>query len=156
MRQSSHLITGAALAAALTATAGSADEIVLRNGGRLSGVIVERTETRVTIETGPGRVTLPMSRVERIVDGESALETYAERAEALAPGDAAGWAELARWAKQHDLQTQARAAWERVLAIDPATPRPTPGWAACPSTAAGCRPTTPTARAATCPTRGAG
>jgi hypothetical protein len=127
MRHASHLITGAALAAALTATAGSADEIVLRNGGRLSGVIVERTETRVTIETGPGRVTLPISRVERIVDGRSALETWSERAEALAAGDAAGWAELARWAKQHELQTQARAAWERVLAIDPGHPEANAG-----------------------------
>lgn len=127
MRESSHLIAGAALAAVLAATAVSADEIVLRNGGRLSGVIVERTETRVTIETGPGRVTLPMSRVERIVDSRSALETYAERAEALEPGDAAGWAELARWARENDLLTQARTAWERVLAVDPGHPEANAG-----------------------------
>ena len=46
----------------------------------MSGRIVERTATRVAIETGPGRVTLPLTRVERIVEGRSALEVFAERA----------------------------------------------------------------------------
>jgi hypothetical protein len=60
-----------------------------------------------------------MSRVERIVESRSALEAFAERAEALDAGDAAGWAELARWAEERELLTQARLAWQRVLATDP-------------------------------------
>ena len=74
------------------------------------------------IETGPGRVTLPMTRVEKIVDGRSNLNVFQERAGALAPGDAAGWAGLARWAADHDLVTQSRGAWQRVLALDPQNP----------------------------------
>ena len=63
-----------------------------------------------------------MKRIERIVESRSALEEFHERAAALAPGDAAGWATLARWAAERDLVTQSREAWQRVLAADPAHP----------------------------------
>jgi hypothetical protein len=102
------------------AAAAPADEVRLKGGGRVSGVVVERTPTAVVIETGPGRVTLPMSRVERIVEGRSTLAAYRERAAQLTPADAAGWADLARWAGDRGLLTQAREAWQRVLAADPA------------------------------------
>jgi len=105
------------------AVAAGADEVVLKTGGRISGVIVEQTAERVVIETGPGRVTLPMTRVDRVVAAPSALAGYRERAAMVAPTDAAGWAELARWAEAHELTTQARDAWERVLAIEPGHPQ---------------------------------
>jgi hypothetical protein len=101
---------------------GAADEIYLRGGGKVTGVIAERTKDTVSVETGPGRVTLPMTRVERIVDGRSALEAYRERAAALATRDVDGWARLARWAAESDLQTQSHEAWQRVLAFDPGHP----------------------------------
>ena len=89
------------LAAVLLATAPAlGDEIYLKGGGRVSGRIVERTATRVAIETGPGRVTLPLTRVERIVEGRSTIEAFAEQAADLAAGDVAGWADLARRAEQ--------------------------------------------------------
>jgi hypothetical protein len=110
---------GPLLAASLAAAPAVGDEIILKGGGRVSGRVVERTATRISIETGPGRVTLPMSRVEKIVEGRSAIEAFAERAEALAPSDVQGWAELARWAEERDLLTQARVAWQRVLDHDP-------------------------------------
>jgi hypothetical protein len=111
-----------AVGAALAASVASTDEVLLRGGGRVSGVVVDRTPTTVVIETGPGRVTLPLTRVERIVEGRSTLVTFQERAAAIAPGDAAGWAALARWAGERDLVTQSRSAWHRVLAIDPQNP----------------------------------
>jgi hypothetical protein len=113
---------GPLLTAVLAAAPALSDEIHLVGGGRVSGRVVERTATRVAIETGPGRVTLPLSRVERIVEGRSALETFAERAAELEAGDVAGWAELARWAEERNLLTQARLAWQRVLATDPGHP----------------------------------
>jgi hypothetical protein len=85
-------------------------------------VIVERTKDAVVIETAPGRLTFPLGRVEKIVESRSALEEYRERAAELGPGDAAGWAMLARWAAERDLLTQAREAWQRVLAADPSHP----------------------------------
>jgi hypothetical protein len=110
------------LSAAWLAAPALADEIFLRGGGRVSGVIVERTPDAVSIETAPGRVTLSMRRVERIVGGRSALEEFRERAARLAARDAEGWAALARWATDRDLVTPSREAWRRVLAVDPAHP----------------------------------
>lgn len=95
------------------------DEVFLKGGGRIAGVVVERTATRLALEVGPGRITLPMSRVIRIVEGQSSLAAFRERAAALAPGDAAGWLQLAVWAEERGLGTQARGAYEKVLAIDP-------------------------------------
>jgi hypothetical protein len=115
---------GVTSAAALAlAAAAPADEVVLKTGGRISGVVVERTAERVVIETGPGLVALPMTRVERVVAAPSALAGYRERAARVAPTDALGWAELARWAEDRELTTQARDAWQRVLELEPGHPQ---------------------------------
>ena len=73
----------------------------------------------IVIETGPGRVTLPMAASAKVVEGRSALEAYQERAAALAPGDAPAGPTLARWAAERGLVTQSREAWQRVLSADP-------------------------------------
>jgi len=109
------------LVLALSASAG-ADEVYLRGGGRISGIVVDRTDRAVVVEAGPGRVSVPLSRVERIEDGTSALQDYKARADALDPTDPTAWAQLARWAEDHDLATVARETWERVLALDPDHP----------------------------------
>ncbi len=110
------------LSAALLAAPAVPDEVFLRGGGCVRGIIVERTKDAVVLETAPGRVTLSMRRIERIVESRSALEEYEERAATLAPGDVGGWAALARWAAERNLLTPAREAWRRVLAADPSHP----------------------------------
>lgn len=97
----------------------AADEVFLKGGGRLEGIVVEQDAKSVVIEMGPGRVTIPRSRVERIVGGSAALTTYRERASRLSATDTAGWFELALWAQGRGLTTQAQAAFERVVGIDP-------------------------------------
>jgi hypothetical protein len=99
-----------------------ADEVVLRGGGKVTGIIVERTTTSIVLETAPGRVSIPLERVASIRSTDSDLASYAERAARLAPDDAAGWASLARWAKGRDLRTQSREAYQRVLELDPGNP----------------------------------
>ena len=105
--------------ALLAGSPASADEVLLRNGGRIDGVLVEETARAVVIETGPGRVSLPMAQVARIVRTRSALEAWRERAASLHPADSRGWASLARWAEDAGLGTQAKEAWQRVVAVDP-------------------------------------
>jgi hypothetical protein len=104
---------------ALAPSALAADEVHLRGGGRLSGVVLERTAESVLVEVGPGQIRLPMIRVERIVVGPSALALYRTRAAALAADDVNGWVRLARWAEAQGLLTQAREAYQRVLDLDP-------------------------------------
>ena len=114
--------SGWGLAVALLATApATADVVQLRSGGRVTGVIVQQTSEAVTIDAGPGRLTLPMAQVARIVPGRSPLQEWRERAAALSPRDAQGWAALARWAEQNRLYTQEREAWERVVAVTPSS-----------------------------------
>lgn len=96
-----------------------ADEVALRGGGKVTGIIVERTTTSIVLETAPGRVSIPLYRVASVRSTDSDLATYAERAAKLAPEDAAGWASLARWAKGRELRTQSREAYQRVLELDP-------------------------------------
>ena len=97
-----------------------ADEVVLKGGRSLFGEVVGRTATTVTIEIAPGRVTFPLSAVDHISSGPSALGAFRERSQRLAQDDAAGWLALALWARDHGLATQANEAFERVTAIDPA------------------------------------
>ena len=106
----------------LASGAARADEVLLKGGGRLSGVVVEKTDTTVSIECSPGRVTIPLSRVEKISQAPSSLEGWRERAASLAPGDVQGWVALAHWADERGLGTQARESWQRVLAMDPGHP----------------------------------
>ena len=102
----------------LVGAAANADDIYLRSGGKLTGVIVSQTAAAVEIEVGAGRVTMPRSLVERIIVGESALSVYQARVRTLSPTDASGWLELADWARRADLSGQAREAYKRVLARD--------------------------------------
>ena len=98
----------------------AADEVLLRGGGRLHGIVVEHSADSIVVETGPGRITLPLARIERIVPGTSQLATYRRRAGALTSTDVQGWLELALWAQDVGLATQARAAFEHVVSLDPA------------------------------------
>jgi hypothetical protein len=122
MRHVSSRTGVAVVAIAVAAAPAAADEVFLRGGGRVTGVIVERTKDAVVLETAPGRVTLPMRRIEKIVESRSALKGFRDRAAALAPRDVDGWAALARWAAERDLLTQAREAWQTVLAAEPSHP----------------------------------
>ena len=92
----------------------------LKGGGRLVGdVIVEAAPTRSCSRSGRGRVTLPLSSVDRIVSSTVALAEYRERAAPLSRATSpAGW-RSAVWAELKDLRTQSREAWRHVLAADP-------------------------------------
>ena len=96
-----------------------ADDIYLKSGGKMSGRILSQTETLVEIDVGVGQVGVPMSSVARIEKRRSPLDDYDDRAKALRADDLNGWLDLARWASSQGLSTQARLAYQKVLAIDP-------------------------------------
>lgn len=97
-----------------------ADEVFIRGGGHLSGDVVERGPDFIMVDIGSGRIGLLLSSVDRIVPGATAVGLYRQRAASLNPGDVAGWLALGRWARDHDLNTNAREAFEYVLAVEPA------------------------------------
>jgi len=96
-----------------------ADEVYTRSGGHLTGEVVERDERHIVVDIGLGRVELPLSYVERIEPGEAPITVYRRRAQALSGDDTGGWLDLARWARDHDLGSQADEAFHRVVEVDP-------------------------------------
>jgi hypothetical protein len=113
MRASVFLVAG------LWAASASADEVYLKSGGQLSGRVVTRTATELTVDVGAGRITVPTSAVVRVEEGRSALDEYDDRAAKLAPEDVGGWLALGDWASARALGTQAQQAYGRALAAAP-------------------------------------
>jgi hypothetical protein len=114
---------GAAIGLAIfTAASVGADEVYLVGGGRVSGIVVDETDTSVEVEIGAGHVTVARSGVDHIVRTRSPLATYHAKAQALADNDVAGWLALAEWARRSELGTQAREAYSHVLEIAPDNP----------------------------------
>ena len=111
----------ASLLVAALAVPGSAlaEQVILKNGRRISGILVERSASHVAMQIGPGQVKIPLANVERVLEGRSALATFGERAERLQPSDRDGWLALGLWARDASLDTQARQCFERALALDP-------------------------------------
>lgn len=103
----------------LLAPSAWADRVILKSGGSLSGVVVEKNHERVLLDVGPGRVGIPMARVERIESGGSALASYREQAARIAAADAEAWVALGHWAREQGLETQARQAFEMALQAQP-------------------------------------
>jgi hypothetical protein len=97
----------------------AADDVILKGGGKVSGRILSKTDTAVEVDIGAGVIKVPMTSVVRIDQKRSALDDYYERAQTLAASDAAGWLQLGRWASGQGLGTQARTAFENVIATDP-------------------------------------
>jgi hypothetical protein len=118
MKDALRRLAFAALAIA-AAAASEADVVYLQGGGSLEGRIVAQTETTIEVDIGAGSLSFPMSSVERVETGRSPLDDYDERAAALEDDDLDGWLDLARWASRAALGTQAKWAYEKVLAIDP-------------------------------------
>src|SRR5688572_19857616 len=115
------LVLGLAVAAAPLGAAG--DDIHLTSGGQVSGRIVERTATAITVDIGAGRITVPSSSVVKVVEGKSALHEYEERASKIPANDVEGWLALGDWASSQGLGSQAKEAHNRALSASPGDPR---------------------------------
>lgn len=104
----------------LLAPLAAADEIHLKSGRTVTGVVVERTATTLVVDVGPGRVGFPLATVVKVVSAESDLAAYRDRSARLRADDVAGWTELGYWAREQGLETQAREAFEHAVRLDPA------------------------------------
>ena len=112
----------AVLALAATPLPLVGDELFLKGGGRVTGEIVQETETAMTVDIGAGKMTVQKSAVVRVERSSSPLQEYRARAATLAPDDIEGWRALGRRAESQGLTVQAREAFAKVKAILPDDP----------------------------------
>lgn len=107
-----------ALALALLAAAAPADELLLRNGNRIEGV-VETDGDEFVIRDGASAMRIPRHEVREIVR-KPTLEQRYENLRLVTPEDnLEEQLSLARWCRQNKLPKQARAHFEKAVALDP-------------------------------------
>ncbi len=97
-----------------------ADVIWLETGNKISGEIVEETETQVIVRTRFGvRHAIDREEIVKIERESDPREAFRKRFEAVDSTDADGYVEVGRWAEEHGLKEQARKAYLKAIEIDP-------------------------------------
>lgn len=95
-----------------------ADEVLLRNGGKLEGIACQDGD-RVIVEMKAGTVTLRATDVAEIVNRETPLHVYQERlARIQSSPSASAYFDLALWAKSKGLPRYLNGLLERVIALE--------------------------------------
>lgn len=99
--------------------AASADTLVLKNGGKLDGVVVAERDGNVHFRTADGLAVYPKSQVAEIINGRTLIEEYAKRRHALVFTDAASHFALAQWCEKRGLWGERTDLLEQVVTIEP-------------------------------------
>ena len=114
-------IVSCILAGALAPLAAVADSVHLKNGESFEGVEAVVSGDHVRIELPIGSLRLPLIKVARIEEVDSTLGEYRAREQRLDPADdAAGWLDLALWARANDFDRGAEKAALTAARLDPA------------------------------------
>lgn len=105
----------------LLAAPSHADDVRLRNGKVFEGVIAEERGDTVLVRIPGGSLSLARASVREIVRSASPYAEYLDRVRALraANAGAADWLALARWARDHELDTAVREAALEAAALEP-------------------------------------
>ena len=100
-------------------SAALADEILLRNGHKITGIEREEKD-RIVIETGYGTVAFPRDQVVSVTKGETALHAWPIRyAEIEKSKDAKDFTKLAAWATENGMPRYVNGLMKRALELDP-------------------------------------
>ena len=110
------------LAALFLALPADATVIVLKNGNRLEGTVVEEDADSVTVKTIVGMIELKRDDIDTIIEQDTPLETYRKDAANLAPDDVDGRMKLAAYCERNGLQIQAADLYRQVLKLKPDHP----------------------------------
>lgn len=106
------------LAGSLAGASAFADQIQLKGGGSIEGVVIEDGDD-VVIQMDMGTVTLPRAEIALVVPAASALDELKTRLDAVGDTDARGLFAVARWAATRGLLARARAIARQVIARQP-------------------------------------
>lgn len=107
----------AALFLLVAAPAALADDVVLKNGGKLEGKARKDGDT-VVVDTGAGEVRLRGDEVASITPAPTRLDLYRERAAAARKDDASAQVELATWCRDKGLLDLEKKHLRAAIALD--------------------------------------
>lgn len=95
--------------------------VILEDGTELAGVLIEETETSVSIRSAFGVTTIEMSKVKEIQRGVNpAQREYRERASrARRKNSASAWYEVGNWARGKGLEEESQEAFNEAIKLDP-------------------------------------
>jgi hypothetical protein len=113
------LCCGLALSASfLTLASARADELTLKDGEKIEGVVVDSGD-EVVVHLDFGDIGIAKSEVASIRRGDTPLSELAARRAKIGARDVKGLLDLALWVEQNGLSTNARAIYREVIAIEP-------------------------------------
>ncbi|MGH9552340.1 MAG: hypothetical protein ACRD3W_23335, partial [Terriglobales bacterium] len=96
------------------------DVVILENGGRVEGTLVNAKKAphdKYVIETATGRVTLDRSQVKEVIEKSASQDEY-EKMRRQLPDTVEGQMSLALWCRDHNLPKQRQKHLEHVLELD--------------------------------------
>lgn len=102
----------------LLASVAAADEVELVDGTKIEGKVTDLGDS-IKITKGGASITYPKSAVKKITYRKTAEELYAEKTKELKDDDLDGRVALAKWCLENKLSREAKAEWQKVVAIDP-------------------------------------
>ncbi|MBS0196340.1 MAG: hypothetical protein JSR77_06240 [Planctomycetes bacterium] len=97
-------------------------EVLLKDGRKVIGILVERTEDEVVLSIAGLRTVIPAKTVEKLSTLPTIDEQYKQLKNGIDPGDAEGLTRLAEWLRSHDRLDAALEEVERALAVEPTLP----------------------------------
>ena len=101
------------------ASSAVADEILLRNGHKITGIEREEKE-RIVVETGYGTVAFPRDQVVSVTKGETPMHAWPVRfAEVEKSKEAGDFTKLAAWARENGLPRYVAGLMRRAMELDP-------------------------------------
>lgn len=96
-----------------------AEEIILKNGNRLYGKIVEQDENNCVLETGFGLISLSWSQIKEVRGIKSLLEQYWEYLNQCDPENVEQLWNLAVWCEENQMENQRNALLAKILILNP-------------------------------------
>jgi len=102
----------------LIVSATFADEVVLKDGGRIKGTVTSEDDEQVTINTAAGGFAFDRDKVENIIYERLPAQVFEEELSAIADDDVDALLKLAAWCRRSRLRTQERAVYELVIEAD--------------------------------------
>lgn len=105
------------LGVAMFAGASLADVLVMKDGRRIEGIVLEETATKVKLQTGLGILEFDRSKVESIERKKTKRQQFDERFAAAETAEELH--ELGLWAEGKRLRRQAKKAMEKAIVVEP-------------------------------------